>query len=204
MKSISAVVAMAAVLCVSSMAYGQGQNRMSTQLQPKKRVSVELMAAPMLLKGFGLGVGYTLTPKLQAELNYQQYTLGTDDKAILSSFRVTSDFNVIAVRSNFYPLASVDAGGWYVGASVAQVNLKSKTSSIYFGEGSADDSQVGVQGYTGYTFRGGLLRAASMLVRLGLGYGNGGAAETRTSTATGTKTEIKNATLIDLNVGMMF
>ncbi|MEK7356131.1 MAG: hypothetical protein AAB250_06755 [Bdellovibrionota bacterium] len=206
MKSLLATALTLAVICVSTSAYAQGESRVSTELKPKKRVSVELLGAQLILKGGGLGVGYAVTPKLQTEVNYAIYTLENDPEPSFfgSFYRVKNEFSAIGVRANFYPLASVDAGGWYIGGALAQVNLKTKTSSSFYGDGAADNAKFGAQGYTGYTFRGGLLRSASMLIRLGLGYGVGGGVQTRTTTASGTKTEIKDSGLLDLNIGMMF
>lgn len=199
------VSTLAAVLFVSSVASAQGTTRMSTQLRPQKRANVEVFVAPILLKGFGIGLGYAVTPKIETNLFYQQYTLGSDpETGFAPTVKFTTEMKKVGLRADLYPLATVNSGGWYLSGAVTQVQADTKVESSALGTTSASDQKAGVQAYTGYAARGGLLRDAGLAFKIGLGYGVGGGIESSRSTREGTKTEIKDSLLLDLNLALHF
>lgn len=160
---------------------------------------------PLLVKGVGVGVGISWAQKFNTELFYSRQVISSKDE---DSFSFTSGYHaqhtadMFRIRTDYFPVNVFTEGGWYIGAALAFVNLKTVVDPIFSApRRTLETNRFGYQVFTGYEFKRGFLKKLSSAIRVGLGYGVGGAVSNNLG---GTKNEILDNVLLDATYSYIF
>jgi hypothetical protein len=158
----------------------------------------------LLLKGFGLGVGYDFFEKVNTTLFYAQNQIEGEAErySALGSYHATHRAQIYGLRADIYPFTSFAAGGFYFSVAAANVKLESTVDPIFSDDVRVlNTSKTGYQTMAGYEFKKGIFRKISSAINIGLGYGIGGAYENNLG---GTQNDVRNSVLVDAGYSYLF
>lgn len=179
------------------------------ELRKKSPWSLQLDINPIFqLNGsYGVSVIYDVATNLSLEANANQKITTVRDYPAASTVSAKINANALGLRLNFYPLSSVQAGGFYTSIAASHVNLNSEiTAENYLPSGTLkkdlNDEHTGRQIYAGYQFPAPKLDGrVKMTSRVGVGYGNGNKYAIR---AGWNEYDIEDSVLFDASLMLLF
>ncbi len=171
---------------------------LSTTANTSSNTAIILNVGAILNKGFGIGFMRHLSENVAGLVHYSKQTLDSDEDSdsSLSGYSAEHRVEESGVRFDYY-FSTVYQSGFYVGAGLTQINLKTKVDPIFSDDKrTLEADKLGGQGFAGYNIRTGAIAA-----KIGLGYGNGGSFSNNLG---GTRNEIKNDLLLDTSISIIF
>jgi hypothetical protein len=154
----------------------------------------------VLLRGFSLAVGRTLSLNSSVELDYRTYELDSDMVSSIDDYE--HDFTAVALRWDYWFYRPIEQRGIFLAVALNSVKLESRIKPIFSTTvQELSDSQSGAQFILGYQLDYLVSSDNFMRAKFGLGYGNGAGVEFNLG---GTHAEITTGLLLEGSVSYHF
>lgn len=198
-----ALTAVLLLLIISNVALAQNESSVQMprmqKIAEERKIFVKTDAFYLLLNGFSIGAGMSLSPQASVEVDLQRYRLNE------SLFRESNhQFTSVAVRGDVWFYQPIEERGFYVSGGISSVTVESKVNYPYTNSNlESKDSKVGGQVMAGYQLD--YLTGSDSILRVKFGVGGGnGASVSYTADSTGSKTEVGSGLLLEASAAYYF
>jgi len=148
----------------------------TSESRSKSRFGIQIDLNPLFQfnGGYGFGVSYDLTDKLNTEVSINRKVTTIEDSSGPQA-SATIAANSTGLRFNYFPFSTIQKGGFYTSLAASTVDVNSEiTSSLLPAVKELNDQHIGRQIFAGYYFQPRNTGSSTKLTsRLGAGYGNG-------------------------------